>query len=84
MARLNWHCPFVQALTCLSCTYAHAFLQLLSRNPRTLREADFFRRESIDLSTPQKADLAKNTTNSFLGMEVSGAKMESKGRDDHL
>eukprot|EP00983_Pelagomonas_calceolata_P133147 1161938-Pelagomonas_calceolata.AAC.3 len=43
--------------------------QLLSRNPATLREADFFMKEALDLSIPEEHDAIASQHNAF---DVSG------------
>jgi len=51
------------ALCALECTLP---TQLLCRNPRTLREADFFLREAIDLSLPEKQEAKAHSSRSVI------------------
>eukprot|EP00983_Pelagomonas_calceolata_P099039 1158417-Pelagomonas_calceolata.AAC.2 len=43
-------------------------LMLLSRNPCTLREADFFMREAIDLSAPEKHEAMAHSSRSMIAV----------------
>eukprot|EP00967_Tisochrysis_lutea_P027025 scaffold31256_cov22-Tisochrysis_lutea.AAC.1 len=44
----------------------HGHLQLLSRNPSTIREADFFSKEASDISAPEREGVAAHSASSAL------------------
>eukprot|EP00983_Pelagomonas_calceolata_P110537 1159681-Pelagomonas_calceolata.AAC.5 len=47
----------------------HGHLQLLSRNPSTIREADFFSKEASDISAPEREGVAAHSASSALERE---------------
>mmetsp|Transcript_9490 Transcript_9490/g.24197 ORF Transcript_9490/g.24197 Transcript_9490/m.24197 type:complete len:1454 (-) Transcript_9490:818-5179(-) len=57
--------------------YIALMAELLSRNPCTLREADFFMREAIDLSAPEKHEAMAHSSRSMIAKAIAKARKES-------